>query len=308
MSADEPLVPDELICSDQVFDVCFHPKTNVLSLGLISGAVQLYRYERPQNISSSHPPSHLFTNYSHLSSCRGVLFSENGEVLYTISSDKTIQGLDGQGKQVLFYSNAHADPINKLINISEQQIATGDDSGEVKLWDIRVPNEAVMTWHSQEDFISGLVYNDDKHSLISVSGDATLCAFDLRNHNNINRSDEQESEIHCVTIIKDGKKILCGTQDGVVLVFTWDRWGDCSDRFPGHPQSVDCIWKIDESTIITGSSDGLIRVLSIQPNKVLGIIGDHEDFPVEGLSVSCDRNILATIHIKTKTERFYADL
>ncbi len=32
-----------------------------------------------------------------------------------------------------------------------------------------------------------------------------------------------------------------------------------SDRFPGHPDSVEAILKIDEDTVLTGSSDGLIR-------------------------------------------------
>ena len=54
-------------------------------------------------------------------------------------------------------------------------------------------------------------------------------------------------------------------------------------RYPGHPESVDCMLKIDESTLLTGSSDGLIRVVSIQPNKILGVVGDHDDFPVEGM-------------------------
>jgi WD40 repeat protein len=52
--------------------------------------------------------------------------------------------------------------------------------------------------------------------------------------------------------------------------------------------------KIDENSVITGSSDGLIRVVSLQPNKVLGVIGDHEDFPVEGLCRSRCGGILAS--------------
>lgn len=35
--------------------------------------------------------------------------------------------------------------------------------------------------------------------------------------------------------------------------------------------------------MVTGSSDGIVRVVSIQPNRVLGVLGDHDDFPVEGM-------------------------
>jgi WD repeat-containing protein 55 len=71
-----------------------------------------------------------------------------------------------------------------------------------------------------------------------------------------------------------------GTQEGVLNIYNWDEWGDLNDRMlgrserviihvavcdwdvgvgAGHPQSIDSIVKIDEDTIATGSSDGLIR-------------------------------------------------
>ena len=33
--------------------------------------------------------------------------------------------------------------------------------------------------------------------------------------------------------------------------------------------------RYDDDSVLTGSSDGLIRVLSIQPNKMLGVLGEH---------------------------------
>lgn len=33
--------------------------------------------------------------------------------------------------------------------------------------------------------------------------------------------------------------------------------------------------KLDEDTIVTGSSDGMLRVVSIQPNKLVGVLGEH---------------------------------
>ena len=42
--------------------------------------------------------------------------------------------------------------------------------------------------------------------------------YDLRSSQVVHRSDEQESELQCVAVIKGGSKVLCGTQDGVILV------------------------------------------------------------------------------------------
>lgn len=64
-------------------------------------------------------------------------------------------------------------------------------------------------------------------------------------------------------------QVVCGTQSGALSIFKWGDWGDVSDRFPGHPQSVESMVKVDEGTLITCSEDGIIRIVSIQPNKLL---------------------------------------
>jgi ATP-dependent RNA helicase DOB1 len=99
-----------------------------------------------------------------------------------------------------------------------------------------------------------------------------------------------------VAVCKRGKKIVCGSQSGVLALWSWAYWNDCSDRFPGHPESVDALVKFDEDTIITGSSDGLLRVINILPNKLLGVLGAHaDDMPVERLALAGDKAVLASM-------------
>ena len=52
---------------------------------------------------------------------------------------------------------------------------------------------------------------------------------------------------------------MCGTSEGVLLVYNWGEWDGASDCFPGHPSSVETLLKLDESTILTGSSGALER-------------------------------------------------
>jgi hypothetical protein len=58
-----------------------------------------------------------------------------------------------------------------------------------------------------------------------------LASYDLKKHSNFQRSDDQEAELSCICLIKHNKKIVCGTQDGVLLVFSVNKIGDCSDRY-----------------------------------------------------------------------------
>lgn len=58
--------------------------------------------------------------------------------------------------------------------------------------------------------------------------------------------------------------------------------------------SVDAIEKLDEDTIITGSSDGIIRVLSVQPHRLLGVLAQQEDGGCERIALSPDHRQLVT--------------
>lgn len=88
---------------------------------------------------------------------------------------------------------------------------------------------------------------------------------------------------------------MVGTQDGVLAIFHWDWWGDLRDRIPGHPASVDTMVKLDEDTVLTGASDGLIRIVQLYPTKILGIVGEHEDFPVERIVLDRTRRVLGSV-------------
>lgn len=231
---EEKLTPDDIECKSQIFDVNFHPHAPYIAVGLVDGEVDIFKYgfETDENVLMAE-------SRHHSSSCRGVLFNNAGDQLYTISSDKSLVTLDANGKIASTISNAHTKPINKMVLCDENMLSTADDSGCVKVWDMRQASlngqQPVKSFHLHEDFVSDMIYNMTTHTLISVSGDMTLCAYDLRNcHNNskekAQRSDEQESELNCVALIKNGRKVVTGTQDGTVLTFSFGKWGDCTDR------------------------------------------------------------------------------
>jgi WD repeat-containing protein 55 len=103
---------------------------------------------------------------------------------------------------------------------------------------------------------------------------------------------------------------VVGTQIGILSVFNRSSgWGDCVDRVPGcvpnfannrvevtepnsHPHSIDTLCglptipNIDtSSTILTGSSDGFIRAVQMFPTKLLGVVADHNEWPVERINI-----------------------
>lgn len=117
----------------------------------------------------------------------------------------------------------------------------------------------MVEWKEHNDYISGFATNPSVDHLLATGGDGRLSAYDLRKNILAGKSDELEDELLSVAVIKNGRKVVCGSQDGVIVIFSWGTWGDMSDRFPGHPESVEALLKVDEDTVLTGSSDGIVR-------------------------------------------------
>jgi len=145
-----------------------------------------------------------------------------------------------------------------------------------------------------EDYVSALALNADRNTLLATSGDQTLTVMDFASGKALDRSTEMDDELLSVAVIKGGRKVVCGGQSGLISIFSWDQWADRSSVCPGHLESVDCIVPVDDNTIITGCGDGIIRIVSILPNKILGVISaQSEELPITSLAVSHDKTYLA---------------
>jgi hypothetical protein len=61
--------------------------------------------------------------------------------------------------------------------------------------------------------------------------------------------------------------------------------------------------KYDEDTVITGGEDGLIRAVSVLPNKIIAILSDPTDqdegeiFHIQKVALSHDKCLLASISL-----------
>eukprot|EP00891_Asterochloris_glomerata_P008612 jgi/Astpho2/8612/e_gw1.00126.35.1_t len=277
--------------SHLVQDCCFHPTEPVVAVGIINGRLQTWS-------CSAATPSKRICLQAHSESCRAVHFMPQGSLLLSASANKSILAVDAAtGKASARREAAHASGINRLLPVSDDTFATGkasDDDGLLKLWDTRQP-DAIAALQAHTDFVADLALHQQEHCLLSVSGAGTLSVVDLRTRKIRAQSEEDaDDELLSVAVVKGGRKVVAGAQSGVLNLFSWGHFQDCSDRFPGHPASVDALAEFDADTLLTGSSDGVIRIVSILPNRMLGVVGEHDAYPVERLSLSHDRRQLVS--------------
>eukprot|EP00249_Psilotum_nudum_P015177 c25201_g1_i1 orf=383-1450(-) len=278
----------QLSLESQPFDLAFHPSSSIVAIGLISGHLQLFR------CGDVSEPQSLWTVSAHLESCRAVRFAEEGQYILTASPDCSILATNVEtGQAVARLTDAHGAAINRLINLTETTIASGDDDGIIKVWDTR-QNTCCNSYSAHVDYVADMEFVSSTMQLLAASGDGTLSLSNLRSGKVDARSEFSEDELLSVVLMKHGQKVICGSQTGILLLYSWGYFNDCSDRFAGHPQSVEAMLKLDEDTIITGSSDGLIRVVSVVPNRIISVIGEHSNFPIERLAFSHDCKLLGS--------------
>eukprot|EP01114_Cavostelium_apophysatum_P019492 TRINITY_DN6300_c0_g1_i2.p1 TRINITY_DN6300_c0_g1~~TRINITY_DN6300_c0_g1_i2.p1 ORF type:complete len:396 (-),score=111.35 TRINITY_DN6300_c0_g1_i2:82-1269(-) len=293
----EATIPD-IETSEPIMDIEFHHLEDVIAVGLINGEVLLYKLGETDVVPQLIHKSYCGVDPNSLNnSCRSVRFSLDGKYMLTGSSDCSLSVVDlAQGKMVFSVPQAHDNSISAMMLYGDSMLVTGDDEGCIKLWDLR-KQRVCGQWEDNTDYISDFAYNpSDPNVMLASSGDGYLSVLDLKKGNLYaqTQKEEAEDELLSLLIIKDGEKALAGTQSGELLIWDWDYWTGHNDVLKGHPNSVSTMVKIDEDTVCTGSSDGIIRVVTVNPNKFIGVIGDHQDFPVEHMKLSRDKRFLAS--------------
>ncbi|XP_078791837.1 WD repeat-containing protein 55 isoform X1 [Oryzias latipes] len=293
--ADEPVgpkireTPEDIRLEAIANTVALHPSRDVLVCGDVDGDVYAYAYSCTEGETRE-----LWSSGHHLKSCRQVRFSADGLKLFSVSRDKAVHQLDVErGQLVSRIRGAHAAAINSLLLVDENILATGDDRGTLKVWDMR-KGEAFMDLKHHDDYISDIAVDQAKRILLTTSGDGTMGVFNIKRRRFELLSEFQSGDLTSVALMKRGKKVVCGSSEGTVYIFNWNGFGATSDRFAVKAESVDCIVPITDSIMCTASMDGYIRAINLLPNRVIGCIGQHVGEPIEEINKSWDSRFLVS--------------
>lgn len=184
----------------------------------------------------------------------------------------------------------------------------GDDAGGMHLFDIRAPfkTRAVASVLEQGDYISAIekveAYNTS--AILASSGDGTLCAYDLRTKGCTTEvklqyaTEGQNDDLLSLAILPNSDLIVSGTLSGALNLYNM-RLLDCAanadavahvDRMHGHPECVNAVLPtLHDGLVVTGSSDGIVRVVDVVNKKLLGVLHYRSSDGNEEDNVSGDR-------------------
>ncbi|XP_065334240.1 WD repeat-containing protein 55 homolog [Cloeon dipterum] len=279
--------PPDIHTSELVADISFHPEKDLIAAASFDGDIFLYEYSMEKCELKE-------TVEAHNKECRCVEFSEDGDLLYSASKDKSIMVTDvASSKPKWFNDDAHEEPVYTLKVIDENRFATGDDNGTVKLWDLR-QKDAILSLKESEETITDMVTNESRRFLVFSSVEGMITTIDLHSRKLHVQSELYECELSSLALVKQDRKLVVGSSKGTYYFFDWGSFGYHSDEFPGPKNPINCMKSITQNIVVTAHSDGVLRATHLFPHKQLGIVGTHPSSTVESMDVSGDGELIAT--------------
>ncbi|PIC40087.1 hypothetical protein B9Z55_011558 [Caenorhabditis nigoni] len=287
-----------------VFPSCL--KTNSdgtrLVVGFVDGTIRFYDTTKFDEKTEQFEEIWRFKTKS---SIRGVEMDEGRSRVYAVTLNRALCVFDMEtGRRTRCILKCHSSKPMTLCTLpptalKSQQLATADESGEVKTWNLDADVAMVREWKEQSEEINELTV-DCKSNLLATSSDGTLGAYDLRKAKFKVRSELMHSELFAVC--GTNRNVYVGGEDGYVEVFNLNEYGNLLERIEsGFEMGVNGIVELRSGLLglISGGSNKM-RLLNVQPSKRLGIAGCHGDEKdlddgIDAITISTDKRIVYTM-------------
>ena len=254
----------------RIYDIAFLSNNIIISSDIIG---QLIYYEITENniiekkeVNNIYPIDDL----DNLISIFSIDTFNNNNIILGSSKGEIVHLKNNSVEEKYF--NSKSEKISKVKYISENLFTAGDFKGNITLFDTR-QKSSIKIFSEQTEEITDILYEANKPNfLLTSSIDSTLCVYDINKLSLYALSDKLDEELNCMLSYKNGNHILCGSGEGNVLIFNWDWFGDFKDMIKGHPEGINDMDKLDENIFFTGSEDGFVRICTMYPKGVRGIL------------------------------------
>jgi len=284
----------------RIYDIAYLSNDIILSTDLIG---QLNYYKISDNLITKNETKEIYSqsdldNLISLFSLDVISHNTSPEIIIGSSSGEVVHVKDGNISHK--FTNNKSSEFSKVKFIDENIFSAGDTKGHLTIFDIR-QKKPIKIFSEQSEEITDILYDNNKPDfLLSSSIDSTLSVYDLKKHSLYALSDKLDEELNCLLSVKGCNHILCGSGEGNILIFNWNWFGDFKDQIRGHPEGINTMDKYNDNVIFTGCEDGGVRICSMYPKGLRGILTSENNKKksnfkdVNKIKISSDKNSLIT--------------
>lgn len=284
----------------EIYTGKFHPTGNWLASAGMERLIYLWNvYGECENLSVIS---------GHTGPIIQLAFSQDGDTIFTASTDKTVGVFDTMTGQRIKRMKGHEGMVNSVAVARNDRplVVSGGDDSHVRVWDRR-QRMPVHSLNSQFQ-VTAVSFNNDAQQVISGGLDNDLKIWDLRKAALETTVPGHTDTVTGMSLSPDGSYVLTNAMDGTARI--WDIRPFCTGErcvkvFKGHSHNYEknllhCAWSPDGAMVAAGSSDRNVYVWDVASRKImyklpghLGSVNDIDFHSVEPiiLSVSSDKQI-----------------
>ncbi|MBW4555415.1 MAG: pentapeptide repeat-containing protein [Trichormus sp. ATA11-4-KO1] len=270
------------------FTLAVSPDGSLLAIGDTLGKISLWQITDGQQ---------CLTWEAHAGWVRSIVFSADGQTLFSGSDDQTVKQWDFTGRCLQVFSRMHTGFVWSVAQARQQHshssdlvLASGGMDQMVKLWNVQT-GKCLKTLQGHTDWIWAIALTSNGQTLASASADRTIKLWHVNTGECLNTLQGHTSIVWSVKFSTDNKMLVSGSADGTVKI--WDVvTGYCLQTLHGHTAHVWCVaCSTDGKTIASGSGDTTIRFWDIHTGKCWKTLQGHS-YTVRSLTFTPDGQTL----------------
>lgn len=283
--------------------IACHPTKPVLAVGLVSGGVAFGARGLPHTVLPLPGATRVIAFVPGTDSFLAASDAGHLSLVDSASSSIVFSNVVAPFGDIDADTDANADgpdALSALTALSKDLVIGGTDDGRVVLFDLQASScTPVASILEQGDYISAIRVLDappalgqsasakqtQRYRVAIASGDGSLCVYDVRTPPRgriklIAATPGFDDDLLSLEVF--GGKAIGGTLAGAVNVYDLqfvqadmeeEDMGRFVERFHGHPESVSALVRYGEGDfVLTGSSDGLVRVVDYAEKKLAGVM------------------------------------
>jgi WD40 repeat protein len=155
-----------------------------------------------------------------------------------------------------------------------QLLATGDASGEIRLWQV-VDGKQLMICKGHSGWVRSVVFSPDGTMLASASSDQTIRLWDVSSGHCLKELRQHSSWVRSVNFSPNGTILASGGGDNTIKL--WDAYtGECLKTLQGH---LHWIWSVtfspDGQYLASGSEDKTLKLWDSSTGECLHTLQGH---------------------------------
>ncbi|KAH7459866.1 Vegetative incompatibility protein [Fusarium oxysporum f. sp. matthiolae] len=213
----------------------------------------------------------------HTSSVTSVVFSKDGKLIASGSSDKTVKiwnVVTGEEEQTL---EGHTNWVNSVVFSNDGKlIASGSSDKTVKIWNV-VTGEEEQALKGHTGSVRSVVFSKDGKLIASGSSDKTVKIWKVATGEEERALKGHTGSVRSVVFSNDGKLIASGSVDWTNKI--WNVATGAEERtFEGHTDRVNSVvFSNDGKLIASGSSDKTVKIWNVASGEEERTLEGHTD-------------------------------